>query len=65
MKPKGWTAVLEHLESIGITKINLAGGEPVLYPFLSELVDLIRSFGFTVSIVSNGSLIDEVFLKKY
>ena len=65
MKPEGWTPILEYLKKIGVTKINLAGGEPTMYPFLEEIVDLIRSYGFTVSIVSNGSLIDSDFLKRF
>lgn len=57
MAPKEWKGHLEYLKSIGITKINLAGGEPFLSPHLRKMCELIRSMGFTVSIVSNGSLI--------
>ena len=65
MEPEGWIPVLEYLKKIGVSKINIAGGEPVLYPYLDELVDIITSYGFIVSIVSNGSLIDESFLKRF
>ncbi len=65
MKPADWIPVLDYLKSIGVTKINLAGGEPALYPHLEEMVDLLRSYDFTVSIVSNGSRIDDAFLRKY
>ncbi len=65
MKPVEWIPVLDYLMSIGITKVNLAGGEPTLYPFLDEMIGLLRNRGFTVSIVSNGSKIDEEFLRKY
>ena len=57
MAPEQWKGHLEYLKSIGITKINIAGGEPFLYPHLVEMCELIKSMGFTVSIVSNGSLI--------
>ena len=57
MVPQDWVNHLNYLKSIGITKINLAGGEPFLYPHLNEICKLIKSMGFTVSIVSNGSLI--------
>ena len=57
MIPEDWKGHLEYLKSIGITKINLAGGEPFLYPYLEEMCILVKSMGFTVSIVSNGSLI--------
>ena len=57
MTPEEWRGQLEYLRSIGVTKINLAGGEPFLSPHLNEMCELIKSMGFTVSIVSNGSLI--------
>lgn len=65
MKPEGWIPVLDYLKENDVTKINLVGGEPTLYPFLDEIVDLIRSYGFVVSIVTNGSRIDSEFLRKY
>ncbi len=65
MRPKDWKEHLDYLKSIGVEKINLAGGEPTLYPFLEEMVDLLNSYGFKVSIVSNGSCIDEDFLIRY
>ncbi len=57
MPPENWRPLLEYLRSVGITKINIAGGEPFLYPHLKEMCGLVGSMGFTVSIVSNGSLI--------
>lgn len=65
MKPCEWIPVLNYLRNIGVRKINLAGGEPTLYPYLDELVSLLESYEFTISIVSNGSLIDECFLERY
>lgn len=59
MRPEGWIPILEHLKIKGVTKINIAGGEPTLYPHLTELCELIKSMGFTVSIVTNGSLLTE------
>lgn len=38
-------------------EINLAGGEPLLYPHLDELIDYIYACGIKVSIVTNGSLL--------
>ena len=59
MSPGEWEPRLLRLKSMGVTKINLAGGEPMLYPRLPELCCLAKSMGFTVSMVSNGSLITE------
>lgn len=38
-------------------RINFAGGEPTLYPYLDELIDYAVSLGIEVSIVTNGSLL--------
>ena len=38
-------------------RINFAGGEPILYEHLDELIDYTSSLGIRVSIVTNGSLL--------
>ena len=43
MTPEAWRPYLEYMKSIGITKVNLAGGEPFLYPHLEELCTLLKS----------------------
>ena len=65
LAPEEWQPVLNYLKSQGITKINFAGGEPTLYPHLRELIAKVKEMGFTTSIVSNGSGIDEEWMKKY
>src|SRR2546421_13312 len=46
-------------------RINLVGGETLLdKPFLFQLVDFIRMQNILVSIVTNGSKIEEDFIKK-
>ena len=64
MTPEQWKPRLTLLKERGITKINIVGGEPILYPHFIELCGLIKSMGLTVSIVSNGSLIDENMIKR-
>ena len=51
---------LKKLRSIGIDKINITGGEPLLYKKLNSLLKMAKSAGFTVSIVTNGSLLNEI-----
>ncbi len=41
----------------GFQKINFAGGEPTLLPWLSDLIRQAKSYGLTTSIVTNGSRI--------
>ena len=46
----------------GFRKINFAGGEPSLCPWLSELIRHAKSLGLTTSVVTNGSRITESWL---
>lgn len=48
-----------------VTEFNIAGGEPILYPGLVELVQYIRDKGVKVSLITNGSLMDEEWIKNY
>lgn len=54
----GWSPILRRLRDAGVRKVNMAGGEPFLYPYLVPLCRVCRDMGFMVGIVSNGSLID-------
>ncbi|KAK4232455.1 hypothetical protein QBC38DRAFT_369 [Podospora fimiseda] len=59
---------LQLLAQAGMKKLNFAGGEPFLYPkFLGEMIDFCKENLHleSVSIVTNGSLIKESFLRKY
>ena len=64
LEPEEWIPVIDYLESIGVKKINFAGGEPSLYPHLKQLATIMKSRGFTVTIVSNGSKINEDWIKE-
>lgn len=44
-------------------RINLAGGEPLLYPHIDELIDYINAYGIKVSVITNGSLLSEERIK--
>jgi len=45
-------------------RINFAGGEPLLIPYLPELIKVAKEEGFKTSIITNGALLTEVFLDK-
>ena len=36
-------------------RINIAGGEPTLYPYIEEIIRYIKERGMSVSIITNGS----------
>lgn len=61
--------LLNSLHQIGVTTIELTGGDPSVYPFTSEAIDLAFESGVTnITYLSNGLLLsDKVFnsLEKY
>lgn len=55
-------SVVHALAEEGFRKINFAGGEPTLCPWLPDLIVLAKDMGFTTSIVTNGSRITQEWL---
>ena len=55
------------LQQAGTKKINIAGGEPFVFAgFLGNLVEYChQELGFAVSIISNGSLIRESWMRRF
>ena len=53
----GSVSVVESLAGAGFRKINFAGGEPTLCPWLPELIKLAKALGLVTSVVTNGSRI--------
>ncbi len=56
--------VVEALARAGFDKINFAGGEPTLCPWLPELIRRAKELGLTTSIVTNGSLVTGTWLDR-
>ena len=55
---KTWQKIIDDIKSASnVSAINFAGGEPVLYNNFPALVDYAKKCGFTVSLISNGSLL--------
>lgn len=50
--------VVEALADVGFAKINFAGGEPTLCPWLGDLLRTAKARGLATSIVTNGTRID-------
>ena len=55
-------AVVEALAGAGFDKINFADGEPILCPWLPDLIRRARELGLTTSIVTNGSFVSPEWL---
>jgi organic radical activating enzyme len=59
-------AGLKLLRQAGCEKINFAGGEPFVHAsLLGQLCRLSHQMGLAVSIISNGSLITDKWMKEY
>jgi radical S-adenosyl methionine domain-containing protein 2 len=56
--------ILRKLKEAGIKKITFAGGEPLLYRNLGDVIGYAHEIGLTTSIITNGYLLDSDFLKK-
>lgn len=57
------TALVDVLCEAGFRKINFAGGEPTLCPWLPNLIRRAKRFGLATSIVTNGSRITPEYLR--
>ena len=57
-------AVVEALALAGFHKINFAGGEPTLCPWLPDLIRRARELKLTTSIVTNGSRVTREWMDR-
>ena len=55
-------SVIDQIAEFGFEKINFAGGEPTLCPWLPDLIARAKEHGMTTSIVTNGSRITDQWL---
>jgi MoaA/NifB/PqqE/SkfB family radical SAM enzyme len=58
LEPRDLFRRLELLRGEGYEVVCFAGGEPLVYPGLAEVVSAARSLGFRVDLVTNGVLLD-------
>lgn len=50
--------LLDEAVALGLRKVELTGGEALLYPFFWEVVGWLRNHDITVNLVTNGATID-------
>ena len=55
--------VVNAIAELGFQKINFAGGEPTLCPWLPDLTRQAKELGLTTSVVTNGSRITQEWLE--
>lgn len=57
--------ILDKLKKAGLQKITFAGGEPLLYKWLTEVITYSKNIGFTTSIITNGSFLNQHKLEQW
>lgn len=57
--------ILYKLKVAGLKKITFAGGEPMMYRHIFEVVEYAKEIGLTTSIISNGSMLSEETLDRF
>ena len=62
-KEKWQSIILNAVNSGMVSSFNFAGGEPLLYPHLTSLAEYARSFGCDCGVITNGSCINEEWIK--
>lgn len=60
--PSDAIRIVEMLPQAGFKKINFAGGEPMLYPGLDDVIRAAKKCGMTTSIVTNGTRVTDEWL---
>lgn len=55
--------VVAKLKGAGLQKITFAGGEPMLYKYINEIIRYSKKIGLTTSIITNGSLLTSEWLR--
>ena len=56
--------IITELGELGCKKIHFSGGEPMLRPQLSDLVEHATQLGMRVTLTTNGTLVDKVGAKR-
>ncbi len=60
-----WLEIARQAKEMGTLEISLTGGEPFVHPEFWKIYSELNRMGFLITILSNGSLIDEVAIEKF
>ena len=64
LPPGVLTGALQMLREEGFNVVSFSGGEPLLYKHLFEVMGFARSLGMTVTVTSNGMLLNEAVVER-
>ena len=57
-------ALLQDLSDLGTMEIDISGGEPLMRDDILQIIELVVSYGFEVTVITNGTLINKEFSRK-
>ncbi len=60
-----WLEIARQLKETGTLYLSLTGGEIFVYPEFWELYSELNKMGFLITLLTNGSLIDEAVIEKF
>jgi len=55
---------LDALTELGVDRVSLSGGEPLMHPDIWAIIDILQDAGFLVGIATNGILVTEQVARK-
>lgn len=66
MRHEDWQSVLENAFGLGCKKVQFVGGEPTLYPYLSNLIVDARNIGYEfIEVFTNGTLLNSRLMETF
>lgn len=60
-----WIEIAQQAKNMGTLNLSLTGGEPFLHPEFWKIYEELNKMGFLISVLSNGSMIDESVMEKF
>lgn len=60
-----WLEIARQAKDMGTLEISLTGGEPFVHPEFWKIYSELNRMGFLITILSNGSLIDDGAIEKF
>ncbi len=60
-----WIEIARQAKEMGTLEISLTGGEPFVHPEFWKIYSELNKMGFLITLLSNGSLIDESAIEKF
>lgn len=58
-----WLRIIDAFASIFKTHVTISGGEPLLYPGFMDIVKRARGKGLTITVFTNGTLLNKVIIE--